>query len=77
MKTSVSDVIIMAKNGKLNLNAKKQNGEKMKKTVKILIFLCLIFACLSLKVSANSSDGEYSISYDGERYVMHNSGEDN
>lgn len=66
----------MAKNGKINLNAKKQNGEKMKKTVKILIFLCLIFACLSLKVSANSSDGEYSISYDGESYVMHNSGED-
>ena len=45
----------------------------MKKTVKILIFLCLIFACLSLKVSAEGEGGEYSISYDGESYVLYNS----
>ena len=45
----------------------------MKKTVKILIFLCLIFACLSLKVSAESDGEEYSISYDGESYVLYNS----
>lgn len=61
----------MAKYGKLI--AIVQNGEKMKKTVKILILLFLLIACFSIRAAANSKEGEYVITTGGDGYLLYGS----
>ncbi len=51
--------------------AKVQNGEKMKKTVKILILLFLLIACFSIRAAADSKEGEYMIAADGDGYLLY------
>ncbi len=47
----------------------------MKKTVKFLILLFLLFACLSTVAAADSKEGEYVISADKDGYSLYYSGE--
>ena len=59
----------MAKYGKLI--AIVQNGEKMKKTVKFMILLFLLIACLSIRAAAESKEGEYVIAKGADGYLLY------
>ena len=50
--------------------ANRRNGEKMKRFVKIIVFMGAILLCIGFKSSASDSRGEYTITQAGDIYIL-------